>query len=383
MSPLPQELFDAIIDQVRDKETLKACALVATSFLSPSRRNLFREIQLFGVVIGDREPSATLAEFPHLVSYIRDLTIYVWDLVSENILAMAVILRSVQSIESLVIYGGAECWSSLGDEASSALLDCLSRPSLRRLELLYVGSVPAAVISAATAIPVVSFNYVHVDMREEISEQLHASAPAPRLRHLILDAGSEVRSICDFLLHPRNPPYTQQIERLEVRINQPNASHFERIMAACAATLKYLAVNPEDIIQLPLLPSVLEVEIKVWVGYDRRLPAFFSQNISQIASSLPLAETITLVVFVDLVRLGPEIEWADEAPLPIFGPSFMDRTQLLHLRRVHCILRRQSTFGDISALFYSFVPAMESTMPGLRGTGILRCTLDNPPYLAP
>jgi hypothetical protein len=133
-----------------------------------------------------------------------------------------------------------------------------------------------------------------------------------------------------------------------------------------------------DITRLPLLPFVLEVEIKVWVGDDRRLPALFSQNISQIAPSLPLAETITLVVFVEPIHPDPEVDWPDEAPLPIFGPSFMDRTQLLHLRQVHCILRREGPFDDISALFDRFVLAMESMMPGLQGTGILRCTLDNP-----
>jgi hypothetical protein len=83
-----------------------------------------------------------------------------------------------------------------------------------------------------------------MDVREAISEQLHASAPAPRLRHLILsDTGPAVRLICNFLLHPRNPAYTQQIERLESRIDQHSASYGKRIMAACAATLKYLAVS--------------------------------------------------------------------------------------------------------------------------------------------
>jgi hypothetical protein len=87
---------------------------------------------------------------------------------------------------------------------------------------------------------------------------------------------------------------------------------------------------------------------------------------------------MTLVFVVYPGRPGrPEIEWPDEGSLPIFGPSFMDRTQLLHLRRVHCILRRQSASGDLSAVFDRFVPAMESKMPGLQGTGILKYTLDH------
>jgi hypothetical protein len=119
---------------------------------------------------------------------------------------------------------------------------------------------------------------------------------------------------------------------------------------------------------------VLEVEIKVFVGDNRRLSLFFSSNLSQVASSLPLVETITLVFVV--APLPPEVKWPSVAPLPIFGPSFMDRTQLLHLRRVHCkLLRREYFSGDIRAVFDCFVPAMESRMPGLQGTGILKCSL--------
>ncbi|KAJ7800348.1 hypothetical protein B0H14DRAFT_1692284 [Mycena olivaceomarginata] len=242
MAPLPQELLDAIIDQVRDKETLKACALVATSFLPPSQRNLFRKVRL-----GDRDTSATLAESPHLVSYIRDLTIYIWGTMSE----LAVILRSVQSIESLfVIAWSPKNWKRLGDEASSALLDCLSRPSLRRLGLSNVLGVPAALILAATAIPVVQFKSVTMARwGEDISEQLHASAPVPRLRHLILGDANfskyEVLRICNLLLDPRKPAYTPQIERLEIHIDKYSANYDERIMAVFAATLKYLVLYNE------------------------------------------------------------------------------------------------------------------------------------------
>jgi hypothetical protein len=242
MSPLPQELFDTIIDEIRDKETLKACALVATSFLPPSQRNLFRKIQLGGPR-SRRDTPVFLAGFPYLVAYIRDLTIYVRD-TAWNSVAVSVVLRSARDIESLVFCGRASNWSRLGDEVSSTLLDCLSRPSLRRLDLTHMEGVPAALISAATAIPVISFYRVRMDLGEEISDHLRDSAPASRLRHLILaDTGPAVLAICDFLLHPRNPAYIQQIERLEIRIDQHSASYDARIIAACAATLKSLVIN--------------------------------------------------------------------------------------------------------------------------------------------
>jgi hypothetical protein len=108
--------------------------------------------------------------------------------------------------------------------------------------------VPAALILASTVIPVVSFFRVFMDSGEEISGQLHDSAPTPRLRHLLLaDAGPAVLRICNFLLHPKNPPYTEQIERLEIRINSESATYDARLLTACAKSLKYLVIDPGGI----------------------------------------------------------------------------------------------------------------------------------------
>jgi hypothetical protein len=128
--------------------------------------------------------------------------------------------------------------------------------------------------------------------------------------------------------------------------------------------------------RLPLLPSLLEIEIKVFFDDRRRLPAFFAPNLSQIASSLPFVETITLVFVAE--PLHPEVEWPDGTPLPIFDLSFMNRTQLLYLRRVHCKILCRNVFSEDNTLFDRFVPAMKSMMPGLQGTGILKCTLYDP-----
>jgi hypothetical protein len=108
--------------------------------------------------------------------------------------------------------------------------------------------VPAALILAATAIPVFGFRSVTMARSgEDISEQLHASAPVPRLRHLILGDANfgkhEVLRVCNLLLHPWNPAYTQQIERLEIKIDKRSANYDERIIAACATTLKYLVLH--------------------------------------------------------------------------------------------------------------------------------------------
>jgi hypothetical protein len=118
---------------------------------------------------------------------------------------------------------------------------------------------------------------------------------------------------------------------------------------------------------------VRELDFKVFVDHRRELPALFPSTLATITSALPLVETITLTFVVEPAY--PEVAWPDADPLPIFGPAFANRMELLHLHRVHCSLLQRNTFGSMDALFQFFVSAMESRMPGLQGTGILTCTL--------
>ncbi|KAJ7432211.1 hypothetical protein B0H11DRAFT_820914 [Mycena galericulata] len=380
---LPAELFDAIVGEVHDQPTLRSCALAATSFLSPSQRNIFRSLRLCRKSSAPpgyrslKDAAALFKASPHLGTYVRDLTIELPDS-PPKLAAWNVILRSAQNVERLVVSGRSTFGS--GEAASlQTLLDYLALPSLGRLHLMNMRVIPSALILAATSIPVVSFYRVTVIEPPE-DPQLQDSTSAARLRHLILtDSGAAVVPTYELLLHPRDPPYTSHIERLEIRLDAYSRGYDQRLLTACAATLKYLVIDPGalvDPINIPHLPLVREVEIKVFVDSVRRLPTLFPSTFGQIASSLPLVESITLTFLVE--PLFPEIAWEDAGPFPIVGPSFMNRTELLHLRHVHCKLLRRSVFGDMEELFTRFVAAMEARMPGLLGTGILACTLADP-----
>ncbi|KAJ7665941.1 hypothetical protein DFH06DRAFT_1185441 [Mycena polygramma] len=280
-------------------------------------------------------------------------------------------IRMMQNLESLVVLGMSVEWARIGDEFSSALLHCISGPSLRRLHLSSMHYVPAALILAAATIPVVSFFYVI--MRS--GEVLASSVPTPCLRHLELaNSGSGMRGICDLLLYTT---CLEKIERLDMRMNSGSANYDQRLLTACSRTLRYLSIDPGGLINLPQLPLVLGAKMKVLVDGTRRLPTFFRWNFSQIASALPFVETITLVFVVDPHSL--EAEWPDMDHLPILGsPSeFVNRTHLLHLREVHCKLRPSQTFRSYRALFDRFVAAMDSMIRGLQGSGVcVKCTLD-------
>ncbi|KAJ7468105.1 hypothetical protein FB451DRAFT_1481738 [Mycena latifolia] len=81
--------------------------------------------------------------------------------------------------------------------------------------------------------------------------------------------------------------------------------------------------------------------------------------------------------------LYPEVAWEDEGPLPILGPSFINRTEFLHLRRVHCKFLRFKGALYVGTRLQHSINVMESSMPGLQDTDILICTLGGevPEYL--
>ncbi|KAJ6448913.1 hypothetical protein C8R45DRAFT_1045616 [Mycena sanguinolenta] len=184
MAILPQELFDAIIDEVHeDKKTLKSCAVVASSFLGRSQRNLFRNVVVGRVGLLGDVSITFFADSPYLALYIRHLTIH---MVSEFD-AIVLALRLAQNIESLFVSGREMRWGKLGNGVPLALFDCLTRQSLRRLRLVRMPDVPAAFMLAVLAsVPAVSLFEVRVDSNWQEMEQDSNSSPAPRLRHLLL-----------------------------------------------------------------------------------------------------------------------------------------------------------------------------------------------------
>ncbi|KAJ7032033.1 hypothetical protein C8F04DRAFT_671714 [Mycena alexandri] len=195
---------------------------------------------------------------------------------------------------------------------------------------------------------------------------------APRIRQLgLLNSGPTVLGICNFLLHPRKLLYTTHIESVQIRMDSDSASYDHRLLSACDKTLKFLAIVPGASvdINLPYLPFVLGLQIEILVDDKRQLPHRFPSTLERIVSSLPAAETITLSF--PIVPLHTEIVWPDQGTLPIFGPSYKARTELLHLRRVHCRLRTQYSASSVGPLFDHFVAAMETRMSGLQGTEIL------------
>ncbi|KAM6503506.1 hypothetical protein JOM56_000449 [Amanita muscaria] len=80
---LPQEVFDEIISQLTDDETLKSCSLVCRSFRRSAQKKLFGSISVVLVnTDDDNGPSQPInlvlivEQAPYLVEYIRELQIF-------------------------------------------------------------------------------------------------------------------------------------------------------------------------------------------------------------------------------------------------------------------------------------------------------------------
>ncbi|KAJ7138362.1 hypothetical protein C8R44DRAFT_976099 [Mycena epipterygia] len=85
---LGQELLDSIVDKVQERRTLKACSLVAKSFVLQSQKRLFRSVCLYNYFLASNHPKGTdcltvvmpfqraldlFTTSPHLITHVKGL----------------------------------------------------------------------------------------------------------------------------------------------------------------------------------------------------------------------------------------------------------------------------------------------------------------------
>ncbi|KAJ7259250.1 hypothetical protein C8J57DRAFT_1639881 [Mycena rebaudengoi] len=157
MHPLPQELIDAILAHLRDYASLSVCSLVSNSFVAPSQRGIFRSLWLHaqGSHPTFHDATAALAQFPHLKSYIHDLTIT---------------LASSDTEFDHSALEGAVYWDRLSYGLRSAIQTVVSLPSLQELHLAtyFVGVPSHFILRAASSVSFLSIRRITLDEGEEI-----------------------------------------------------------------------------------------------------------------------------------------------------------------------------------------------------------------------
>ncbi|KAJ7259274.1 hypothetical protein C8J57DRAFT_1515344 [Mycena rebaudengoi] len=157
MHPLPQGLIDATI-LADDYASLSACSLVSNSFVVPSLRGIFRSLWLHaqGSHPAFHAAAAALAQFPHLRSYIHDLTITLSSSDGEfDHSALESILCAVKNVERLMFSArSAVYWNRLSYGLRSAIQTVVSLPSLRELHLAthFIGVPSHFILRAASSV---------------------------------------------------------------------------------------------------------------------------------------------------------------------------------------------------------------------------------------
>ncbi|KAJ7255547.1 hypothetical protein C8J57DRAFT_1721642 [Mycena rebaudengoi] len=374
MPSLPQELVDSIVSGVDDYSSLKSCSLVSTSFVAPAQRIIFKSLRL---VAGGKHPKIdvvgdSLAASPHLATYIRHLTVILSNPDSEHeVHAMESILLAVRNIERLKIDGRSMQWESIAPNLRAALQMIIALPSLHALSMVAVFGLPSTIIySAASSVSTLGFHRVAVN-RSDGPQQPPSVALDVQLTHLMLvGTGEAVHDLCDVFLAA--PAQVARLERLSIDLDRRSHPYMDQFFTAIAPSLRHLSLDihmhSHEPISPPHLPLVRALDLQVSINARRSLPQNFLITFSNFAAAFPGIEVLTLAfVFFPRDPESPENPWRFQATLSDLGPSFPNRTRLLLVPR--------TAEPDLSAAFSHFCAAMEEHMPGLRGIGILTCSL--------
>ncbi|KAJ6552033.1 hypothetical protein DFH09DRAFT_1167743 [Mycena vulgaris] len=216
MTSIPQELINAIVGEVDDTKSLKACALSASGFREPSQRILLRLLHL------DNDPPnygavcTLLTASPHIGPYVTTLSI---GLSSKHAAAshagdLQQLLATLTKVRRCIIRGHYDCrWDRLASVAP-VVGDFVQRQNLTELHLQFL-DIPLPVLAfLLTCAPTLSFYRVQV--RPDLGgDELPTPSPAPStsiIRDLALFSLSE--TIADALLRPEFAFFTENIRTL-------------------------------------------------------------------------------------------------------------------------------------------------------------------------
>jgi hypothetical protein len=178
---IPQDIIDNVIAAIgNDKQSLKQCALVSSSFLFPCRKQLFSEIYL-DVHNDHRMLYQLLVKNPVLQSFVRKIAIC-WH--KTEVLSIVAILRlSFYRLESFSLTSHTwkvVNWNTLSREFQDALSNTIHLSTLKFLYLSEVADVPISLFDVVhlTELKLHSISLNYVDVQQSGSLATMASHTA-------------------------------------------------------------------------------------------------------------------------------------------------------------------------------------------------------------
>ena len=195
MPRLPQELIDVIIDQVDDRETLKACSLVASSFVCLSQRLLFHTVDLdYAILIPRKKAYARFLRLltlnPLLGTYVRSLRLgddsedfgfsRSWIINAKNLPQLFQLLPRLE-IFSLTFNSDERSWKSIPADIRSAFERLFCLPTVQAVSLEFIREFPPQLLFELMRLKRLSLSFVDVDAND-----IHCHLAVSELRELHL-----------------------------------------------------------------------------------------------------------------------------------------------------------------------------------------------------
>ncbi|KAJ7084499.1 hypothetical protein C8R43DRAFT_1174902 [Mycena crocata] len=372
---LPKELFGEIFAEL-DEESLGACALVCSSLLSASQRLIFRSVTIRYADI-PRAVSLFTAS-PHLSAYVRDVQLEFEVHLSAHNSSLATILPTFYALERLTIRGGIITWASLSRPLHSAIWQLFASASFHSLNVSHLHDIPAYFIRAMSSVRNLGIYNISLDLNEESAQtvQLHNRPFTPSTQRLILRTTipNDVCPVLDLVLSEhRELGCLNNLQDLTVGINREIRSESLRLITATASVLRHLRLRCGAFhvpLELPYLPALRTLEIKVYLGYVGQIPLNLYAALAALPKTTPAIEVVELVFY----RLDRSA-WVYDSSLGLFAGNHDSSTDLFagyrdtlpSLRRVRCHLNLDSP----SVPYADFFSYVEQMFPSLQGTGIL------------
>ncbi|KAK7024989.1 hypothetical protein R3P38DRAFT_2952138 [Favolaschia claudopus] len=304
-SSLPPELLDAIVQEIRDVETLKECSLVSSTMRYFCQRLLLR----YMTVDANNYCSACelLTHSPHVAEYVTFLTIGALHDVMDSAKAESFrqVLSKLQNVRVCMLDGR---WypSVVSNYAHLSwipqpIFDFLTRLPLRELRLTHIILTPALFWSLFRAVSTISLRAVSLD--EEADHEIAIPPPARSTDVTSLSLGG--MRVGEFLARPQNISCVAGLRHLSIDGFANERMWVRALIEASCNTLEHIQFDCPDYFgtappTLPHLPRlrviqvsfpgaiVATAKISLISATIRTLSAFAAPQISPVLAQLKI-----------------------------------------------------------------------------------------------
>ncbi|KAJ7623844.1 hypothetical protein DFH06DRAFT_757364 [Mycena polygramma] len=303
----PQELLDAIVEDVHDVPALKACSLAASVFRQTSQRILLSCLTLLPEAASERSYGATrslLDESPHIASYITRMHLDISDEISSiDIENLIQILKQLTNVERCALSTsrrfGADDWKGpLGHLFSEAILEFLMRQPLHNLSVRMAFGIPAPVFfRLMMTAPNIDLGPISVQWPEPKDLLGIPSSQTSTLKCLAFGHTSE--SAAELLDHPTFAFHTAALNDLTLTLSTHKV-YGHKIIYYAAHTIEHIRIamgdNPPAMPSLPTLPALRYLEVRQDLrNFVPCLQRFVETITTFLASSNEITELFVLI----------------------------------------------------------------------------------------